>query len=712
MRNYRYWLAAVMVLGLTLLNACASRECSIPGPPSARVGPVIDTLHGTLVPDPYRWLEDDSLVATRNWKLAQKAYCDTILGTYPKKARIRERLDELLQIGWVDVPKARGDLTFFEKREGTQDHGILYVRKNGGEPRVVIDPNTLSVDGSVAMSWYYPSEDGKLLAYGLTRGGTERGTTYIMDVATGKTLADSIPDCRYPYVSWLKDASGFYYTKLPSASSVKKKGDEAYFRRVYFHKLGTDPTSDPLVFKKYLPKTNWPGAALTDDNEWLIVFNSAGFSKDQVYALHRGTGTWITIADTVDYRANFSFELSGRTVYMLTDQDAPHFRIVAVDLDEARRTGKSTWTDVIREDTTATISDFTVAKDRILVHRVRNVISEVTAYDLTGKKIAAVELPIGSVHRMAGRADNPNVYIGFSSFFIPPTVYKYDAITGDLSVFDAIKTDIDVSRFEQKQVWYKSKDGTRVPMFLAYLKGTKLDGSNPTLLYGYGGFGSIMKPYFARNRFLWMENGGVYAQACIRGGGEFGEDWHKAGMFGNKQNSFDDFIAAGEWLVQEGYTSSDKLVIKGGSNGGLLVAAVTMQRPELFRVVVASAGVHDMLRFHLWHFGRFHTTEYGNPEIEKNFRYLLAYSPYHNVKPGTRYPAMLFAASDTDTRVHHAHSMKIVARLQAANRSCNPAVLRLETDIGHGWGASRTRIVDELTDEWTFVFQELGMSPR
>ena len=617
---------------------------------------------------------------------------------------MHERVRQLLRIGYVQAPVTRNGVAFYERLDGGQEQPILYSKRDGEERSVVIDPNQLSADGSIAMDFFHPSHDARLLAYGLSSGGSERGTLYVRDLSTGTVLADSIHNVRYPGVCWLSNNSGFYYSRYPAPGSVPE-GDEAYYRRIYFHALGTDPADDPLVFGEGRPKENWPGCVLSADDRWLVVFDFTSFTKTDVFVLDRTRGTWRTIVDDVE--ATFTGDVAGNTLYMLTNHGGPRFRIVSVDLT-AR--GATVFNEVVPEDTSSTLADFTLAGNLILTNRQRDVISHVEVYDHSGALQGEIAVPVGSVHSLKGDAADSIAYFDFSSFFIPPKVYRYSTVTGALATFDSISTDLDIAAYETHQVMYPSKDGTLVPMFLVHKRGITLDGTNPTLLYGYGGFGSTLTPNFTRNRFLWMERGGVYAQAGIRGGGEYGEDWHRAGMLENKQNSFDDFIAAAEWLIANGYTSPEKLVIRGGSNGGLLVGAVTMQRPELFRVVLCGAPYLDMLRFHLANFGRLHMTEYGNPEEQEAFQYLYAYSPYHNVRPGTAYPAILFTASDTDTRVHYMHTLKTLARLQAANTSSHPIAMRIETNIGHGWGASRSRVTDEIADEWTFVFRELNIS--
>ena len=686
-------------LGSLLLTGCTSQ---VPKPPPARVEMVVDTLHGVAVQDPYRWMEDDSAAGVNEWKAQQAAYMTRLLDRYPGKAALERRLDQLLQIGFVDVPAAVGTTTFYEKREGTQDQPVLYRRVAGGAPQVVLDPNTMAEDGSIAMDWFYPTHDGSLLAYGLSVGGSEVSTLYVRNVETGEMLPDSVPYCRAASVSWLSDKSGFYYTRYPAPGTVDE-GDHVYYRRLYFHRLGTDPADDPLVFGEGRPKTNWPGCVLSENDRWLVVFNFLGWTHTQVFVLDRTTGRWITINDETE--ATFDGYVTGNTLYLLTDLEAPKKRIVSVDL--TART--PSFTELVPEDSVATITNFSVTHNALAVDIIRDVVSHVVFYSHSGERLGEAPLQIGSTYGVVSEPAGKDVYIGFSSFFVPPVVYRYDTETNQMAVFETVQADLDTDAYEVSQVMYPSKDSTLVPLFIAHRKGLVLDGTNPAMVYAYGCYGNVTRPGFQRNRFLWLEKGGVYALAGIRGGGEYGEEWHQAGVRENKQNNLDDFIAAGEYLIRQGYTSSEKLVIKGGSCGGTLVMAVAVQRPDLYRVVLCGAGVSDMIRFPTFHAGEIQIAEYGDPGTPEGFRYLYAYSPYHNVRDGVRYPAMLFTASDTDTRVHHAHSMKMVARLQAANASDYPIALRLETGIGHGWGASRTRMLEELVDEWTFVFSELNI---
>ena len=693
-------LALIAVLPTVALVSCST---SVPKPPPAHVEMVTDTLNGVAVQDPYRWMENDSADGMAEWKTAQAGYMQRLLDRYPGKERLAQRLDELLQIGFVDVPAVTANTTFFEKREGTQNQPVLYRRVADGEPQVVIDPNTLSADGSIAMDWFYPSNDASLLAYGLSVGGSEVSTLYVRNVETGEVLPDSVPYCRASTVAWLSDNSGFYYVRYPAPGTVPE-GEHVYYRRIYYHELGTSPADDPLVFGEGRPKTNWPGCLISENDRWLVVFNFLSWTHTQVYVLDRTTGRWITVNEETE--ASFDGGIAGNTLYLATDLNAPKKKIVSVDL-MARNIE---FTEIIPEDSAATITNFSVARNVIAVDRIRDVVSHVTFYNLNGEQLAEAPLSIGSTYGIVSEPDSKDIYIGFSSFFIPPRVYRYDTETNEMTVYESVQSDLDTDAYEVSQVMYPSHDSTLVPMFIAHRKGIALDGSNPAMIYAYGCYGNVTTPSFQRNRFLWLEKGGVYALAGIRGGGEYGEDWHQAGVRENKQNSLNDFIAAAEYLINRGYTSPSKLVIKGGSCGGTLVAAVTMQRPELYRVVLCGAGVTDMIRFPVFHAGQIQIAEYGDPSTPEGFQYLYAYSPYHNITEGTRYPAVLFTASDTDTRVHHAHSMKAVARLQAATTSDYPIALRLETGIGHGWGASRARILEELVDEWTFVFSELGIS--
>lgn len=706
-RTYRLITCLRTLFAALALLSCAqlARQTRIAAqPPAARVAVVNDTLFGTVISDPYRWLEDGSSAEVRAWTEAQNAYTRRRLDAVPSRDRISSRLDALMQIGWLDAPAVRGDLTFYEKREGTENQAILYRRAGDGPAVPVLDPNTLSADGTIAMDWFYPSRDGALLAYGLSESGSERSTLYVKDLAAGEMLPDSIPHTRACSLTWLHDGTGFYYTRYPAPGSVPE-GDETYYRRIYFHALGRDPAEDPVVFGEGRPKEDWPDALVSPDDRWLVAFDYVSFTHTQVYAQDRSTGLWRTIADTIE--ANFIGQVLGDTLYVMTNYDAPRYRLLATTLTD---TGAVVWRTIIPERASI-MQDFAVVGGHIVVDAMVNATSRLEVFSLQGQQRGEIPTPtLGTVDALSAEVFGRDLYFSFSSYFVPPRVFRYRVDTGEVALFDSVAADLNTSAFTTEQVWYPSKDSTMVSMFLVHRKGLVGDGRTPTLLTGYGGFGSSETPVFQRNTFLWLERGGLYAEPNLRGGGEYGEEWHKDGMLGKKQHTFDDFIAAAEWLIANGYTSAEKLAIRGGSNGGLLVGAAITQRPDLFRAAVCQVPLLDMLRYHRFLIGRLWMPEYGNPEKADECAWLYAYSPYHRVQQGVAYPAVLLTTAESDTRVDPMHARKMAARLQAANSSGRPILLWMEPKAGHGVGKPRAKIVDELTDEWSFIFDELGIS--
>ncbi len=671
--------------------------------PATEINAVNDTLHGEVIPDPYRWLEEDT-DATRAWTVEQNEFTRHHLSAVPGADSIRTRLDELLQIGYLTVPLVRGEARFYEKRDGESDQPV-FIARHGDEPAIaLIDPNSLE-DNTTSVDWTYPTRDGAFVAYGLSVSGSEQSTLYVMDSRTGEALSDAIPRTRACSLTWLGDNSGFYYTRYPETGSVPA-GDENYHRHVYFHELGTDWRDDPAVFGADRPKENWPGVTLSTNDRWLVVFDFVGFTKTQVYVLDRQSDEWSTINEELD--AKFWGAAAGDVLYVLTNHEAPRFRMLAIDLTDP--SSLDAWQTAVPERESI-MEDFALAGDNIVVHSMENASGRLEVFTLEGEHVRDIELPtMGGIHGVDGQPGNPVVTFAFSSYFHPPVAYECDVATGVVTEFDRISASIDPDDYSVKQVWYNSHDGTPVSMFLVAGKDVEPTGDVPTVLYGYGGFSSSSTPVFQRNTFLWLERGGLYAVPNLRGGGEYGEEWHQAGMLGNKQNTFDDFIAAAEWLIESGYTSRERLVAMGGSNGGLLVGAAVTQRPDLFDAGVAQVPLFDMLRYPDFLIGRVWITEYGNPADPEQFQWLHAYSPYHCVVDGTDYPAMFITAAESDSRVHPMHAMKMTARMQAATSSGKPILLRIETRAGHGQGKPRSRIVEEYTDVWTFIFDEVGVS--
>ena len=693
---------------MSFVPTVASDEKRLSYPPS-RIEEVVDTLHGVAVADPYRWLEDGDNPAVKEWVAKQNAFTRSVLDKLPGREQIRERLDTLLDIGTIGTPTPVKGRYFYTRREGKQNQPILYVREGlRGPERVLLDPNQLAADGTVALDWWYPSRDGKLLAYGLSRDGSEQSTLYVRDVDTGKDLPDVIPRTRACSVAWRPDGKAFYYTRYPAPDSVPK-GEENYHRHVYLHVLGTDPASDPRVFGEGRAAEDWPIVKLSPDGRWLAVTVQQGWAKSEIFFADL-TKDAVRFEPLVE-KVNAIFEVIVRNdrFYIRTNEKAPRYRLYRVDPEKPAR---DQWQEIIPEsgdvlEAVAAIGDTLVAEYSVKAS------SRLRLFDRNGRPTHEVALPtLGTVAGLGGEWDGDELLYGFQSFTVPPTVYHVDLKTRRSQLWEQVKADIDFSAYEVEQVTYRSKDGTPVTMFLAHKKGLKRDGNNPTLLYGYGGFNIALTPSFNPARFLFLERGGLLAIANLRGGGEYGEEWHQAGMLGKKQNVFDDFLAAAEWLIAEKYTNPNRLAIQGGSNGGLLVGAALTQRPDLFRAVVCQVPLLDMVRYHKFLIARLWIPEYGSADDPEQFKWLYAYSPYHRVKDGTAYPAVLLATAESDTRVDALHARKMAARLQAATASDptdRPILLRLETKAGHGQGKPRSKILDELTDIWSFLFWQLGI---
>lgn len=674
--------------------------------PPTRKDPVVDDFHGQSIEDPYRWLETEDAPEVVAWTEEQNRVTLEALAS-PSRAGIHDRLHQLLSIGALGTPSPRQGRYFYMRREGHQNHAVLYLREGApdGPERVILDPNAWSADGTEALDWYYPDRSGRLLAYGRSSGGDEWSTLRVLDVGTGEHLADEIPRARAASVSWLPDASGFYYTRYPDAGEVPE-GEEHYHRRIYFHSLGSAVEADPLIFGEGREKEDWPGTHLSKDGRHLLISVSVGWTRTDLYVLDRETGTLTTIVEGEE--ALYDGELYRGRLYLHTNFEAPRYRLFEVDLATPER---SAWKEILPE--TDWVLEWTgIVGGVLFVSYLADATSRFFRYDLEGGSRTEIPLPtLGSLGGIGGEWDGRELFYGFSSFTVPPTVYRYDLVTGESTLWGRVEADVDPDRYEIHQVRYQSKDGTTVPMFVVHRKGLAQDGDQPTLLTGYGGFNLSMTPGFSRANFLWLENGGVYAVANLRGGGEYGTPWHEGGRRGNKQNVFDDFLAAAEWLIANGYTRPERLALYGGSNGGLLVGAALTQRPDLFRAVVCAVPLLDMLRYHHFRIARLWIPEYGSPEDPEEFAWLYAYSPYHRVRDGERYPAVLLTTGASDSRVDPMHARKMAARLQEATSSELPILLRVETRAGHGAGKPLAKVLEEATDMWTFLFDQLGVTP-
>jgi prolyl oligopeptidase len=691
------------------------------GPPKVKVAPAEDTVQGHKIVDRFRYLEDPSNPDTKLYVEQELAYTRSILDPLPGRDKINARLAQLLAIGTVGVPQMGGQYYFHTRREGNQNQPVLYVRGGlnhgelNGNDRVLVDVNSLAADGTIALDWWYASEDGKYVAYGTSHSGSEVSTLRVIESATGKLLPDTIERTRAVSLAWKQDNSGFFYTRYPGKGEVAD-GQEVYHRHVFYHALGTDPAKDPLIFGEGRNPEAWPNVTLSEDGRWLLIDEEQGWTKTEMFLLDlssdlnaKNPPVEITAGENFLYRADF---FHGK-LYIVTNEDAARYRVLVADAANPKR---ETWKEIIPQSD-AVLQSASVAGGKLLVQYEHNATSELKLFDLDGKKLADVPLPaIGSVFGVSGRYDRNEIFFGFQSFTVPPSVYQVDLgnVTNTLwANVDA--PSIDPSNYNVQQIWYSSKDGTQVPMFVVSKKGMTKNGANPTLLIGYGGFNVSMTPTFSRSMYLWMEHGGIYAVANLRGGAEFGEDWHRAGMLEKKQNVFDDFIAAGEFLVAQKYTDRDHLAISGGSNGGLLMGAMITQRPDLFRAVVCAVPLLDMLRYQNFQIAKLWVPEYGSAEDAKQFDWLYAYSPYHHVKAGEEYPAILFMTGDTDTRVDPMHAKKMAALMQADAKNGaskdKPILLRIESKAGHGQGKPVAKQIEESTDMYSFLFWQLGMKP-
>ena len=675
--------------------------------PSTRRGDVADTLHGETIPDPYRWLEDADSAEVEAWTAAQNAATERYLAAAPARAPIRARLAELLMIGSIGVPTPARGRYLYQRREGSQNQPILYVRDGvGSADRAAVDPNSLDAAGTTALDWYYPSDDGRLLAYGLSADGSERSVLHLLDLDTLAPLPDRIPDTRAAAVAWLPDATGFYYTRYPAHGAVPD-GEEQYHRHVRFHRVGEDPGDDPVVFQAEAME-HWPSVALSPDGRWLLVTVARTFDQTDVYLLDRkGDGGFVAVAK--DLPASFDAQVAAGRLWLRTNIESPTHGLYAADpADPARER----WETIVPPRADAVLEGIAVTRTRLVLGYLERATSRLRLADHAGRGVTDVQLPaLGSLSGLGAEPGGDELFYGFSSYTVPPSIYRIDLATGTEALWGRVEADVDPARFDVRQVSYPSRDGTPITMFVVHRRGMALDGGNPTYLTGYGGFNVSMSPAFSRSLLLWLECGGVLAVPNLRGGGEYGESWHQAGMLAHKQNTFDDAIAAAEWLTREGYTRPAHLAVAGGSNGGLLTGALLTQRPDLFRAVIIQVPLLDMLRYHRFLIARLWIPEYGSADDPEQFGWLRAYSPYHHVVDGTPYPAVLLATAASDTRVDPMHARKMAARLQAATASERPVLLRLEEKAGHGAGKPIAKLLDELTDAWTFVCQELGVSP-
>ncbi len=679
--------------------------------PKARQVNTVDDYHGVKIADPYRWLEDPESPETRSWVEAENKVTFAFLESIPARGRLRRRLTQLWDYEKFGVPFQEGGRYFYSRNSGLQNQGVLYWSATlDADPKVLLDPNTLTKDGTVALAGLVPSHDGQKLAYGLAAAGSDWQEWKVRDVATGKDTDDHLRWIKFSTASWTKDGQGFYYGRFPEPKAGENLKGANYHQKLYYHRLGTPQTADTLVYERPDHKEWQFHGTVTDDGQYLIITVSKG-TDDKYRILYqdlRAEG-----AKPVELIDNFKSEYTfidndGPVFWFKTDRDAPRGKVIAID---TREPASKHWRTLIPQ-TAETLVGVSAVGDRFLATYLKDAHTQVKVFNLDGGFEREVEFPgLGTASGFGGKRSDHETFYSFTSYTMPSAIYRYDVATGKSTIFRQPKVDFDPTAYETRQVFYTSKDGTKIPMFLSFKKGLKQDGNNPTYLYGYGGFNIALTPAFSPASLVWMELGGLVAIPNLRGGGEYGEDWHQAGTKLKKQNVFDDFIAAAEWLIAEKYTSTPKLAIAGGSNGGLLVGACMTQRPDLFAAALPAVGVLDMLRFQKFTIGWAWIDDYGSADDPALFPALRAYSPLHNLKPGTHYPATLITTADHDDRVVPAHSFKFAAALQAAQGGDAPVLIRIETKAGHGAGKPTSKLIDEAADKWAFLVKILGVKP-
>lgn len=674
--------------------------------PNTKKVDVVDDYFGTKIKDPYRWLEDDRSEETAQWVTEQNKVTFDYLSQIPYREKIEQRLTQLMDYEKVGSPFKEGKYTYFYKNDGLQNQDVLYRQIGDNEPEVFLDPNTFSEDGTTSLGGISFTKDGALFAYSISEGGSDWRKVIVMDAETKQRIGDTLVDVKFSGISWL-NKEGFYYSSYdkPEGSELSAKTDQ---HKLYFHKLGTKQSDDTLVFGgSDAEKHRYVSGYTTEDGRFLVIGAMESTSGNKLYVkdLSKPDSQLITVLDNTD-SDTWIIDSQGDTIYLETNLNAPNMRVAKVNFT---RPQPENWVDVIAE--TENVLNVATAGSSLFAQYMVDATSQVKQYDMDGKFIRDIALPdLGTAHGFSGKEADKELYYTFTNYKTPGTTFKLDIQSGESDVYRESAAPFDSEQFESKQVFYTSKDGTKVPMILTYKKGTPLNGKAPTILYGYGGFNVSLTPAFSPSRAAWLELGGIFAVANLRGGGEYGKEWHNAGTQMRKQNVFDDFIAAAEYLIDKGYTSSDKLAINGGSNGGLLVGAAMTQRPELFQVALPAVGVLDMLRYHTFTAGAGWAYDYGTAEQNKEmFEYLKNYSPVHNVKAGTEYPATMVTTGDHDDRVVPAHSYKFTAELQKKQAGTQPTLIRIETDAGHGAGTPTSKIIEQYADIYSFTLFNMGV---
>jgi prolyl oligopeptidase len=698
---------ATLLFAATAFVACKKEatpelDMSVTYPETKKVD-TVDTYFGEQIADPYRWLEDDRSAETEAWVKAQNEVTFGYLEKIPFRKQLKERMEKLWNYEKISAPFKEGNYTYFYKNNGLQNQSVLYRKDQNGKEEIFLDPNTFSKDGTTSLGGINFSKDGSLVAYAISEGGSDWRKVIVLKADTKEIIGDTIVDVKFSGLSWYKN-EGFYYSSYdkPKGSELSAKTDQ---HKLYFHKLGTAQKEDKVIFGLN-EKRRYVGGYVTDDENYLIISASTSTSGNELYYKDLAkNGPIVNLVNNFNNDHDV-LDNEGTKFYLVTNYNAPNKKVVTFDLNNPKT---ENWVDFIPE--TENVLSPSTGGGYIFAEYMKDAVTFVQQYDYTGKLVRDIELPgIGTAGGFGGKKEETTLYYSFTNYITPGTIYSYEPKSGKSTVYQKPKVDFKSEDYESKQVFYTSKDGTKVPMIITFKKGTNLDGKNPTMLYGYGGFNVSLTPAFSIANAVWLENGGIYAVANLRGGGEYGKKWHDAGTQMQKQNVFDDFIAAAEYLIKEKYTSSDFLAIKGGSNGGLLVGATMTQRPELMKVAIPQVGVLDMLRYHTFTAGAGWAYDYGTAEQSKEmFEYLKGYSPVHNVKAGTQYPATMVTTGDHDDRVVPAHSFKFAAELQAKQTGNNPTLIRIDVNAGHGAGKSTEAIINEQVDIQAFSLFNMGI---
>ena len=690
-----------------LLFVTVTASAQFTYPPTKKVD-VSDNYFGTTIADPYRWLEDDNSEETKNWVQQQNAVTSSYLSGIPYRDKVKSRLAVLWNYPKYGSPRKEGSYYYFSKNDGLQNQSILYRQAGlNAEPEVFLNPNQFSGDGTVALSGTTFSKTAKFLAYQIARSGSDWQEAVIMDLSTQKLIDDTIKWIKFSGIAWKGD-EGFYYSRYPVPDATTKLSKQNQYHKVYYHRIGTLQSQDQLIYEDNEHPLRNVGADLTDDGRFLIISTTEGTSGNELWVkdLTNAKDNYINLVsgfktdpDVVDSYGNF--------LLVKTNQDAPNFKVVLVDPNQS---SANNWKTIIPEQPEV-LQSVGTGGGYLFCSYLKDASTRVLQYTYEGKLVREIKLPgIGTASGFGGKRSDKSFFYTFTSYTYPPTIFNYDIASGASTLFRKTETAFNSEAYETKQVFFTSKDGTRVPMFITGKKGFSLNGNNPVLLYGYGGFNIPQTPGFSISNAFWLEQGGLYVVVNLRGGSEYGEAWHQAGMLAKKQNVFDDFIGAAEYLIQNNYTRNNLIAIRGGSNGGLLVGACMTQRPDLFKVALPAVGVMDMLRYHLFTIGWAWAVEYGRSDKADQFPYLLKYSPLHTLKEGTHYPATLITTADHDDRVVPAHSFKFAARLQEAHQGVNPVLIRIETKAGHGAGKPTSKQIEEAADIWSFTMHNLGLS--